>query len=191
MLEHAPAKRGRWSYEPKLNGWRSLIHCPSRSMWNRHGKPLSIAKCFQPVLDALAASGITWLDAEALERRVPVGKGSLIILDLPDHPGTYDERQQAIYDQLISPGHAESWGHEQFAPPPASLLHFAYTYSDSDSDEDLRPGAAWQRLQEINRTLGCELFEGLVAKRADSHYPIQLHSPDTTTPLWVKHRWHF
>ena len=36
-LELAPPKRGLWYAEPKLNGWRALIHMPSGTMWNRHG----------------------------------------------------------------------------------------------------------------------------------------------------------
>jgi hypothetical protein len=34
-------------------------------------------------------------------------------------------------------------------------------------------------------------FEGIVMKRADSLYPIQLRDPEAETHVWVKHRWHF
>ena len=36
-LDLAPPKRGLWFAEPKLNGWRALIHTPTGTMWNRHG----------------------------------------------------------------------------------------------------------------------------------------------------------
>jgi hypothetical protein len=53
------------------------------------------------------------------------------------------------------------------------------------------PEAAWKDLPQLNVRFGCEFYEGLVAKRADSVYPIQLRSPDTETTGWVKHRWAF
>ena len=34
-------------------------------------------------------------------------------------------------------------------------------------------------------------LEGIVAKRADSTYPIHLRAPDQETTAWIKHRWHF
>ena len=71
-LELAPPKRGLWYAEPKLNGWRALIHTPTGTMWNRHGALLTIADCFRPALAALAKlapRGLVWADCEALERR--------------------------------------------------------------------------------------------------------------------------
>src|SRR5256885_7859769 len=68
-LELAPPKRGLGYAEPKLNGWRGLIHTPTGAMWNRHGALLTIAKCFRPALGALAklaSRGLVWADCEAL-----------------------------------------------------------------------------------------------------------------------------
>ena len=36
--------------------------------------------------------------------------------------------------------------------------------------------AFYQRLREVNRALRCDFFEGVVMKRADSIYPVQLRS---------------
>ena len=80
----APPKRGLWYAEPKLNGWRALIHTPTGTMWNRHGALLTIAECFRPALAALAklaSRGIVWADCEALERRHNLGRGTLVVLD--------------------------------------------------------------------------------------------------------------
>ncbi len=55
-LELAPPKRGVWFAEPKFNGWRALVHTPSGTMWNRHGKRLTIAHCFKDALDELRIS---------------------------------------------------------------------------------------------------------------------------------------
>jgi hypothetical protein len=62
-LELAPPKRGLWYAEPKLNGWRALIHTPSETMWNRHGALLTIVDCFRPAL------GASSLEAGLVRRR--------------------------------------------------------------------------------------------------------------------------
>ena len=41
-LDRAPKKIGRWYAEPKYNGWRAVVRCPSGTMWNRRGKRSSI-----------------------------------------------------------------------------------------------------------------------------------------------------
>ena len=90
-LELAPPKRGLWYAEPKLNGWRALIHTPTGTMWNRHGALLTIADCFRPALAALAklaSRGLVWADCEALERRHNLGRGTLVVLDVIPESGT-------------------------------------------------------------------------------------------------------
>ena len=39
-----------------------------------------------------------------------------------------------------------------------------------------------------NRALGCDFFEGVVMKRADSPYPVQLRTATEEFRGWVKHR---
>jgi hypothetical protein len=46
-------------------------------------------------------------------------------------------------------------------------------------------------VQATNRRLGCDFYEGLVAKQGDSLYPRQLRSPDQETTAWIKHRWQY
>jgi hypothetical protein len=72
----------------KLNGWRAPVHTPTGTMWNRHGKELSIAEEFSEALESLSCFRLPWLDCEAMERRHAIGRGSLIVLDLitPDMP---------------------------------------------------------------------------------------------------------
>jgi hypothetical protein len=212
-LPKARPKHGVWRYEPKLNGWRAWVHTPTGQMFNRENQPLSITAEFRPVLDRIVARRAAgrcpdWLDVEALSRRVPVGKGSLILLDFwydfaAGH--TYDLRQQDIYGLFMAEDGAHApickmWAQEQMPPPENELLSFAYTYEDEAAqrergatviDPDLFPLAAWERLQQVNAALGCELFEGLVAKRADSIYPTQLRSSSQEFAYWMKHRWAF
>ena len=48
--------------------------------------------------------------------------------------------------------------------------------------------AFYQRLREANRGLGCDFFEGVVMKRAESIYPVQVRSATEEFRGWCKHR---
>ena len=48
--------------------------------------------------------------------------------------------------------------------------------------------AFYQRLREANRAWRCDFFEGVVMKRADSSYPVQLRSAMEEFRGWCKHR---
>ena len=48
--------------------------------------------------------------------------------------------------------------------------------------------AFYQRLRAANRSLGCDFFEGVVMKRADSIYPVQMRSATEEFRGWAKHR---
>jgi hypothetical protein len=194
-LKYALRKVGQWSYEPKYNGWRAIVHVPTSAMWNRHGERLTIAREFVPALEALKrAEPFEWLDVEALERRHSLGRGSLIVLDCPSAPSPhmrgegqgevsnfdYEARTTLLYAGIIASGIGECL--IQTLTPADNHVYIPPVYGESERDE------LWQQLQEVNKALGCDFYEGLVAKRNDSLYPLQLNSPDQTTPTWMKHR---
>lgn len=192
----------KWIYEPKFNGWRAIVHTPTGRMFNRKLEPLSIEAEFATVLDTIRThytkNSFTpeWIDCEALERRHNKGRGSLILLDYiptsPTDPTPLHLRQTTL-DVELAHGHqcARNYAFEHEDPPENSLLIPSYEYSTKYNDPDMDPVAACARLQEINRALGCEFFEGVVAKHIDSLYPHQLRSPEQSTPYWIKHRWKF
>ncbi len=106
-LELAPPKRGLWYAEPKLNGWRTLIHTPTGTTWNRHGTLLTIADCFRPALATLAnlaSRGLVWADWAALERRHNLGRGTLVVLDVVPESGasSYEQRRETLESLLPS-----------------------------------------------------------------------------------------
>jgi ATP-dependent DNA ligase len=182
-LDRALPKTGKWRFEPKYNGWRSLVHIATGTMFNRHGKLLSIQDEFTGALDALRttldADAFKWADVEALERRHGIGRGCLLVLDVLPEPAcaqaTCAERRRwldAVLPELdlAPPGHFPL-----LSIPPA-------IYGTLE---------AWRDLQLINQRLGCPFYEGMVAKREDSLYPRQLRSPDLEFPFWLKHRWAF
>jgi ATP-dependent DNA ligase len=182
-LKYALPKVGQWSYEPKYNGWRAMLHVPTGAMWNRHGKRLSIASEFATAVAILKRSSFEWLDVEALARRHALGRGSLLVLDCPGVPFLgvkYEERRAALYAGTAGAGLGETL--LQVLKPCDHAVYIPPVYGEEERDE------LWRQLQDVNRCLGCEFYEGLVAKRNDSLYPIQLNSPDQTTPTWMKHR---
>ena len=183
----APPKRGLWFAEPKLNGWRALIHTPTGTMWNRHGTLLTIADCFQPALASLsnlASRGLVWADCEALERRHNLGRGTLVVLDVIPESGTpiYIARR-ALLESLL-PCDPVFDGDSSRPVPSGAVVLTPTRRADSHADAL----AFYQRLRDANRVLGCDFFEGVVMKRADSSYPVQLRSSTEEFRGWVKHR---
>ena len=185
-LNLARPKRGQWAYEPKINGWRALVHAPTGRMWNRRGQRLSIEYEFAAVLEAIRTADLPpemeWLDCEALERRHDLGRGSLVILDyLAPDKATYEERRNRIRSldclnieiDYTEPAHI---------PNESLIVLQGHTENLSE---------IWDALQECNKLWKAEVFEGFVAKRTDSPYPRQLRSPNQESPHWVKHRWEF
>lgn len=173
-------------WEPKLNGWRAVVHAPTRTMWNRHGKLLSIAAEFADALDALAAlslaTGVALFDCEALERRHGLGRGCLYVLDVMP---SCDLSQVTASTALME----RSELLDGFLPrPPFNAMPIR----GSLCRPALMPGTmeSWEALQQINRDWSAEFYEGLVAKRTDSPYP-RATSATQETPHWMKHRWAF
>ena len=186
-LELAPPKRGLWFAEPKLNGWRALIHTPTGTMWNRHGTLLTIADCFRPALAALAkltSRGLVWADCEALERRHNLGRGTLVVLDVIPESGTpiYTARR-AMLESLLPCDPVFDGDTSRPVPCGAVVLTHARRI-----DSHAAALAVYQRLRDANRVLGCDFFEGVVMKRADSIYPVQMRSATEEFRGWVKHR---
>jgi len=186
-LELAPPKRGLWFAEPKLNGWRALIHTPSGTMWNRHGALLTIADCFRPALGALArlaSRGLVWADCEALERRHNLGRGTVVVLDVVPVSGTPSYEQRRAMLETIIPIDAVFSGNTSRQVPCGAVVLTPTMRADSHADAL----AFYQRLRDANRTLRCDFFEGVVMKQAGSAYPVQSRSAKEECRWWVKRR---
>ena len=183
-LERAPKKTGLWFAEPKFNGWRALVHCPSGAMWNRHGGRLSIAGEFaSPLreLRELSGRGLVWADCEAMGRRHKIGCGTLVVLDWIAEDGSpiYEERR-AFLEPLV-PLETMSAGKGTI---PANSLVLTPSIADAD-------GAAlrlYESLRSINRAARADVFEGVVMKRGGSLYPVQLRSATEESRCLIKHR---
>ena len=186
-LELAPPKRGLWYAEPKLNGWRALIHTPTGTMWNRHGALLTIADCFRPALAALtkfANRGLVWADCEALERRHNLGPGTLVVLDVVPESGTPNyEQRRAMLEGVLPCDEVFAGGATRSVPiNDVCLASTVRVECHADTLE------FYQRLRSANRILGCDFFEGVVMKRADSLYPVQRRGSTEEFRGWCKHR---
>ncbi len=161
-LERAPKKTGLWFAEPKYSGWRALVHCPSGTMWNRHGGRLSIAGEFGAALRELrklSGRGLVWADCEAMGRRHKIGCGTLIVLDwIPEEVSPIYEERRAFLQGLV-PLERMSLGEEPTIPANALVL----TPSIADAG-----GAAlrlYESLRSINRAARADVFEGVVRCR--------------------------
>ena len=192
----APPKRGLWAAEPKFNGWRALVHIPSGTIFNRHGERLSIGAEFASAVEilraTLAAEAFEWADCEGLERRHTIARGTLIVLDVIPKPGAYRDRTPPDYTER------RSWLTPLAPPPSLTEIHPHSVYLAPStlgvracSACNTSPQAMWEAVRAANKQIGAVFYEGIVMKRCDSLYPIQLRNPDETTPAWVKHRWHF
>src|SRR5437867_1917085 len=94
-LEYAPRKIGQWRNEPKLNGWRCMV--TKNQCFNRFGKPLSIQSDFADALDKLKHLSLNHdIDAEGLNNRHSIAKGTLVILDYISHRESYLQRRAML-----------------------------------------------------------------------------------------------
>jgi len=185
-LDKAPKKTGVWFAEPKYNGWRALVHCPSGTMWNRHGGRLSIAGEFAAPLRelrALSRQGLVWADCEAMGRRHKVGCGTLIVLDWITEEGSpvYEERR--VFLESLVPMERMSLGEEPTIPANSLLL------TPSMADKDDAALRLYESLRSVNRQARADVFEGVVMKRGGSLYPVQLRSATEESRCLVKHRY--
>jgi hypothetical protein len=182
---------GDWEYEAKVNGWRAVVHTPTGRMFNRFGEELSIASEFATVLSEMRSLSFEWADCEALERRHKILQGSLVVFDIMDAscPLTYEERQMKLWSEICSlPSYHSLMPYLIDTKIKNRITSFAYTFDEDSEDPELVPSRAWEKLQEMNRILGCDFYEGLVAKRRHSLYPVTRKATEETT-AWIKFRW--
>lgn len=177
-LEDAPPKVGPWVYQPKIDDWRAIAHAPTRRIWNRHGQPMSISDDLADVLEILRHSSFDWLDIGVMERRNQLLRNSIVVFDTLDMP-SFDHQQRRAHLEIAF----------EFLP-----LAFELARRKTDTQNQVflvnqfNPLDLWDLLQDENRQAGSAFYEGIVAKRTDKPYPIQLLSPNKETPWMIKHR---
>jgi hypothetical protein len=168
---------GHWFYQPKYNGWRAFIDLEADLVFNRHGELMSIGDGFKRAIDSIRymclSLGIKHLDAEALERRHDVGRGSLILLDLPAVTEDLETRMEML-SLVVDP-------HDINKQPGAHSVHATPMFSEASARQ------AWTWMQQLNNVWGVEFYEGLIAKKAGSEYPTTWKATDTFRH-WVKFR---
>ncbi len=114
-----------------------------------------------------------------------LGRGTLVVLDVVPESGTPNyEQRRATLQALVDTDAVFS--SETSRPVPCGSVVLTTTIRVDSRADAL---AFYQRLRAANRALGCEFFEGVVMKRADSIYPVQLRSVTEECRGWCKHRW--
>ncbi|MDR3405862.1 MAG: hypothetical protein P4L99_25475 [Chthoniobacter sp.] len=124
-----------------------------------------------------------WADCEALERRHNLGRGTLVVLDVVPESGTpgYEQRR-ALLESLI-PMDAVFSGDTSRPVPCGAVVLTPILPTESHTDAL----AFYDRLRAANRALRCDFFEGVVMKRGESIYPVQLRSATEEFSGWSKH----
>jgi hypothetical protein len=183
-------KKPTYLWSPKFNGWRAVVHTPTGVMFNRHGEQLTISEEFGEALGNLRRSEIPWLDCEALERRHDIGCGTLIVLDAIVPKLNAGERHQLLIRE------ADRWQWSTLVigeKPEPNKAYVSNQVALSDASQSGKSVLTdwWTWMQRVNKEWGADFYEGLVAKRFDSAYPIQLRSPEAECSSWVKHRWNW
>lgn len=183
-LDRALTKIGDWRIQPKFNEWRILVHIPSGSMFNRHNLPLTIAHMFDHALMELNArlgnhAKFEWADCGGMGRRHEIGKGTLVVYDVVP---SFDHDHEPYHERRSWIDRALNVWTPLDARMPEEKVFLAPSYPGT-----LAP-TIWHELQEANKKLGCDFYEGLVAYRANARYAKQLISAEQETSSLVKHR---
>lgn len=169
-----PADDGRWAYEPKWDGFRTIVHVNGRAVvWSRRGTDLTDR--FPEVVGlAAAVPADTVLD------------GELVVLDDAGRPDFDAIRQRGLLGQVRAPAFFVAFDVLRLGGRDRTAQRFAVRRAALE-DLDLA-GAGWcttpshvgdgGALFDATRERG---LEGVVAKRLDS-----LYRPGVRTKLWLK-----
>ena len=130
---------------------------------------------FAPCVCTTGAEAIARAKAEDL---------TLVVLDVVPVSGSPSyEQRRALLESLIQTDAVFSG--DASRPVPCGAVMLPPTLRAVSQADAL---AFYQRLRAANRALGCDFFEGVVMKRADSIYPVQMRSATEEFCGWVKHR---
>jgi len=165
---------GDWSYSPMFHGQRYIIHAPSRSTWNETGNAVNTLNEFKEPLGLLElVSPFEWLDCLAIDRRVGIGRGSLIILDAIVKGVPFHERKGSIdntFEQLSIDGNM-SIGNKKL-----------YSVPQWEGDQSKH----WRRMHQINLFINKKFIQGMIMRKKDSLYPIQKNDRHQRCFEWVR-----
>lgn len=178
-LDLSRSDKSDWLFQPKINGIRGLV--TQDAIWNRHGQILSFMDKLQWPVAALHAlfRETPYFDVEILENR-GTGHGAMILLDLPG-PGTFEERQNKIINYGVPPFTDSTV--DQVLRGQVSHPIFHLPLMELEEAQDF-----WERSKTANE-VWLKFYEGLVAKRRGSTYPMQAVNPTKENRNWVKYRW--
>ena len=183
-IEAAPKKIGTWIYQPKIDDWHGVVHVPTGRVWNQYGQPSSIAEKFFAPLRLLQKSPFKWLDVGLMNNRHDMMRGCIVIFDVIA-PGPFIERRtglEKVFADRILPMASELLEH--------GSVHDQLFLINQTTEDEINPLPFWHRLQaeNCNALLTKNFYEGVVAKRIDKPYPLQLRKPKEPTPWMMKHR---
>jgi hypothetical protein len=180
-----------YDISPKYNGWRALVHVPTRKVLGRQSES-NLLSYESPALIQLCAmmngKSYKWIDVEVLSRRRGIAKGCLIVLDAipePDFAAVSWSLRRKWLERLL-PVH--DWVE---SPSDNTVLLAASIYQGNGP---LPLSDYFRALQRLDAEWRCAdsavwLYEGIVAKAVTSPYPIQIVSPERQFVGWLQSSW--
>ena len=187
---------GEWDVMPKYNEWRGLAHVPSRTVWNNNLE-LSTMK-IPHFWDHAKKTPFQWLDIGMFGKRckeLPLD-GAIAVFDwVPvDRLTPWGMRHQLItkwfdtLDRYECPGLGQIFTPEILRVTPRRFGACDLSNGKVGGDMPSLVEAFARGLKEWSKDK-FDLLEGIVLKRVDSPYPVQLIGPKRKTDNWIKHRW--
>jgi len=170
LLESTYSEDEGWIAEKKMNGWRGVVLHDGKTseIWNRHGAVMATGQGEEEMAKHLAnilPGSSTIVDGEMIGRRTTTVKGIFYAFDICMIEGewigdrTYLERRKVLQTLLAS-----HQGDKLWLPTYVNRGKFDY-FKDS---------------------IGDELSEGIVIKRANSTFPMELNSESSKFTGWLK-----
>jgi hypothetical protein len=136
---------------------------------------------------AVVSFAAEWLDVGLMENRHNMMRGCIVVLDLIGSPSSkqswpFHERRAHLEAMFgVLPAATRIVG----TPEAKDSVLLIPSFSGPDHLDGLR---LYRGCIAQNEAIGQKFYEGVVAKRADSLYPIQLNRPKAKCPDWIKHR---
>lgn len=180
---YTPGLIGEWILQPKVDNWRGVVHAPTQTVWNQYGQLSSCADKFGHALDTLHALPFEWLDVGLMESRHDLMRGCIIVFDVMAPNLTFTQRRAGL--RALLPAALPEDMAELLKLTGGQLRDAVFLINQWDNGIERRKLSDFLQVQ--NKIIGHKLYEGIIAKRANSLYPIQ-QTPKEKFEGWIKHR---
>lgn len=187
-IEKAPKKVGPWIFQPKVEDWHAVLHPATGQVWNQYGKPSSITGKFVAALAILKRCPFEWLDVGLMNNRHPLMRGCIIVFDLMVPDMLFWQRRAKLEEFFETLPLASELLNCGGGRTPKVCYDRVFLINQIAANTRFEAVSLSRVLETQNAIVGRKFYEGLVAKRTDKPYPMQLRKAKEPTPWMMKHR---